>query len=81
MLFQISLFIFLASVQTALAATAEQWRGRSIYQCVATTVATVLFKTRRDCRIVTDRFALSSGASPNACDPGQQTWCGGNWNS
>ena len=42
MLFQISFFIFLASVQTALAATAEQWRGRSIYQCVATTVATKL---------------------------------------
>lgn len=63
MLFQISLFIFLSSVQTALAATAEQWRGRSIYQ------------------IVTDRFALPSGASPNACDPGQQTWCGGTWNS
>jgi len=48
-------------VQSAHAATAEQWRTRSIYQ------------------IVTDRFALPSGADPTACDPGKATWCGGTW--
>jgi len=50
-------------VPSAFAATAEQWRGRSIYQ------------------IITDRFALPNGSDPNACNPGQQTWCGGTWNS
>lgn len=48
---------------SAFAATAEQWRGRSIYQ------------------IITDRFALPNGSDQNVCDPGQQTWCGGTWNS
>ena len=32
-------------------------------------------------RIIVDRFALPEGADPNACDPGQQTWCGGTWNT
>jgi len=47
--------------QLARAATAEQWRGRSIYQ------------------LIVDRYALPQGADLNACDPGQQTWCGGTW--
>jgi len=45
------------------AATADQWRSRSIYQ------------------IITDRFALPPGADKTKCDPGQQTWCGGTWNT
>ncbi|KAF8894428.1 glycoside hydrolase family 13 protein [Infundibulicybe gibba] len=50
--------------KTVFAATAEQWRSRSIYQ------------------IITDRFAIpSETTNPTACDPGQQTWCGGTWNS
>ncbi|RDB21011.1 Alpha-amylase 1 [Hypsizygus marmoreus] len=55
--------LILTSLQPISAATAEQWRGRSIYQ------------------LITDRFALPSGADLNACDPGKQTWCGGTWNS
>ncbi|KAF8626158.1 hypothetical protein AX15_005049 [Amanita polypyramis BW_CC] len=47
----------------ASAATADQWRTRSIYQ------------------IMTDRYALPPGADPTRCDPGQQTWCGGTWNT
>jgi alpha-amylase len=56
------LFLYLV-VSPVSAATAEQWRGRSIYQ------------------IIVDRFALPSGANPNACDPGAATWCGGTWNT
>jgi len=51
------------SFRSAFAATADQWRGRSIYQ------------------LITDRFALPEGADLNACDPAQQTWCGGTWNT
>ncbi|KAF9052781.1 alpha-amylase [Panaeolus papilionaceus] len=47
----------------AFAATAEQWRGRSIYQ------------------LITDRFALPEGSPQNDCDPGEQKFCGGTWNS
>ncbi|THH15893.1 hypothetical protein EW146_g4659 [Bondarzewia mesenterica] len=50
-------------VGSVFAATAAQWRGRSIYQ------------------IITDRYALPAGAATDACDPGQQTWCGGTWNT
>lgn len=53
----------LSLLPSAFGATAEQWRGRSIYQ------------------IITDRFALPNGSDPNICNPGQQTWCGGTWNS
>jgi len=56
----VSLFA-LAHSYSALAATADQWRSRSIYQ------------------VIIDRFALPAGADPNACDPGNQTWCGGTW--
>jgi len=61
-----SLFVvsLLASgLRPVLAATADQWRTRSIYQ------------------IITDRFALEPGAVVPECNPGDQTWCGGTWNS
>ena len=32
-------------------------------------------------RIITDRYALPAGADLNACDPKDQTWCGGTWNT
>lgn len=34
-------------------------------------------------RIIVDRYALPENPSSaqRACDPGQQTWCGGTWNS
>lgn len=47
----------------AFAATADQWRGRSIYQ------------------LITDRFALADGANLDACNPGDQDYCGGTWNT
>ncbi|KAI0822624.1 alpha-amylase [Trametes gibbosa] len=56
-----SLLLALALFTTAYAATAEEWRKRSIYQ------------------IITDRYALPEGADPDACDPAQQKFCGGNW--
>jgi len=55
--------LFILFTGSAFAATAEQWRGRSIYQ------------------LITDRYALSAGASTTQCDPAAQTWCGGTWNS
>ncbi|KAJ3482123.1 hypothetical protein NLI96_g7190 [Meripilus lineatus] len=63
MLSFLSLFFALSLLRSACAATAEEWRGRSIYQ------------------IITDRYALPSGADTNACNPGDQTWCGGTWNT
>ncbi|KAI0928231.1 hypothetical protein AcW1_005538 [Taiwanofungus camphoratus] len=59
----VPLLSLFALFRLAFAATAEQWRGRSIYQ------------------IITDRYALPAGANTNLCDPGQQTWCGGTWNT
>lgn len=32
-------------------------------------------------RIIVDRYALPSGADPNACNTADQTWCGGTWNT
>ena len=32
-------------------------------------------------RIITDRYALPKGADLNACEPKDQTWCGGTWNT
>ncbi|KAF4614639.1 hypothetical protein D9613_002835 [Agrocybe pediades] len=29
--------------------------------------------------VIVDRYALPTGADPNACDLGKQTWCGGTW--
>ncbi|TDL27217.1 alpha-amylase [Rickenella mellea] len=62
-IFILVLICGLIYLQSASAATAEQWRGRSIYQ------------------IITDRYALPAGSNSNVCDPGDQTWCGGTWNS
>ncbi|KAL5529439.1 hypothetical protein ACEPAG_5424 [Sanghuangporus baumii] len=39
------------------------------------------WRNRSIYQIIVDRFALPEGADPNACDPGQQTWCGGTWNT
>jgi alpha-amylase len=47
----------------AQAASAAQWRDRSIYQ------------------VIIDRYALANGSDLNACDPSNQTWCGGTWNT
>ncbi|CAL1703970.1 unnamed protein product [Somion occarium] len=59
----LKIFFSFSLLRTALAATAEEWRGRSIYQ------------------IITDRFALPEGADPTQCNPGDQTFCGGTWNT
>ncbi|KII88904.1 glycoside hydrolase family 13 protein [Plicaturopsis crispa FD-325 SS-3] len=55
--------LVLLNLPLSFAATAEQWRGRSIYQ------------------IITDRYALPAGADTNSCNPADQTWCGGTWNT
>ncbi|KAI0698482.1 alpha-amylase [Cytidiella melzeri] len=63
-MFSVTKVCFYASLlQAAFAATAEEWKSRSIYQ------------------IITDRYALPQGADPNACNPADQTWCGGTWNT
>ncbi|KAG8937107.1 hypothetical protein FRC02_006307 [Tulasnella sp. 418] len=57
--------LFTLAAARAFAATADEWRSRSIYQ------------------IITDRFALPQGSKvdPSACNPLDQTWCGGTWSS
>ncbi|KIP10336.1 glycoside hydrolase family 13 protein [Phlebiopsis gigantea 11061_1 CR5-6] len=59
----IYLSLYLSALGTAFAATADEWRGRSIYQ------------------IIVDRFALPAGSDTTKCNPGDQTWCGGTWNT
>lgn len=61
------------------AATVDQWRSRSIYQLAWSCFSSHHSLTRS--RIITDRFALPQAADKTQCDPGQQTWCGGTWNT
>ncbi|EJD02103.1 alpha-amylase [Fomitiporia mediterranea MF3/22] len=39
------------------------------------------WRTRSIYQIIVDRYALPKGADTTACDPAQQTWCGGTWNT
>lgn len=78
-IFLLSLF---ASFHYACAATAEQWRSRSIYQYIhSLSVTNLTHVNSSPTRLITDRFALPNGADRNACDPGKQTFCGGTWNT
>jgi len=74
---------FLLFASSAFAATAEQWRGRSIYQFVhLKRLYAVNVSLMWTCsRVIVDRFALSAGTGKTQCDPAAQTWCGGTWNS
>lgn len=63
MLTLLNLLFSLALCRFAFAATADDWRSRSIYQ------------------VIIDRYALPAGADTTACDPADQTWCGGTWNT
>ena len=62
-----------------LAASANDWRSRSIYQYVPFLMP--LFTSEPISRIVVDRYALPTGADTTACDPGKRTWCGGTWDT
>jgi alpha-amylase len=80
------LLAFLAAAVSpyAFAATADQWRGRSIYQYIFTppplrpTISSIspLFS-----RIIVDRYALPKDSPNVPCDTNKRTWCGGTWNS
>ncbi|WVQ82166.1 hypothetical protein IAT38_004294 [Cryptococcus sp. DSM 104549] len=50
------------------AATAEQWRGKSIYQLITDRFAPV-----------SDTAPARSSPIPSTCNPIDQTWCGGTW--
>jgi alpha-amylase len=65
----------LALFATSYAATAAEWRSRSIYQYVTFSTPLSLADV---CRIVTDRFALPDGSN-GACDEGIGRYCGGSW--
>ena len=41
----------------------------------------VLTMSSSTSRLFTDRYALSPGTGSSNCNPGDQTWCGGTWNS
>ncbi|KAI0747849.1 alpha-amylase [Daedaleopsis nitida] len=57
----LNLLLASSLLTSAYAASADEWRKRSIYQ------------------IIVDRFALPKGADLTACDPGEQAFCGGTW--
>lgn len=81
-MFLLILLISISFFGSTLAATADQWRGRSIYQSVlppmfyADYVSVSLNSVPR---VITDRYALPKGADANACNVTARTWCGGTW--
>lgn len=71
----LALFSFFVS---SLAASANDWSSRSIYQ-----VSNILVLSPSPCsfrghQLVTDRFALASG-SGSACNTDDRKYCGGNY--
>jgi hypothetical protein len=76
-----------------LAANADAWRSRSIYQSVFSLASPAPFGclTRRALiyvpafdRVITDRFALPQAnppLPPDQCNVTAHTWCGGTWAS
>lgn len=54
---------------------------RSLHLPVRPPISTVRIVVEHCSRIITDRYALPAGADLNACDPKDQTWCGGTWNT
>nr|WVH01977.1 alpha-amylase [Naematelia aurantialba] len=66
-----SLFVSLcalAALQLTHAATADQWRSRSIYQLITDRFAPP-----------SDTAPARTSPLPETCDPAAQTWCGGTW--
>lgn len=58
----------------AQAASAAQWRDRSIYQQVESNFIPSLFFDYAFHRVIIDRYALPNGSDPTLCDPSEQTW-------
>ncbi|EJF62461.1 alpha-amylase [Dichomitus squalens LYAD-421 SS1] len=58
-----TLLLSLSLLSSVFAASADDWRKRSIYQ------------------VIIDRYALPKGADLTKCDPAQQAFCGGTWNT
>ena len=69
----LAVFSFFAS---SLAASANDWRSRSIYQvdCIPSSLHPCTYAKGH--QLVTDRFALTNGSEP-ACDTGDRKYCGG----
>jgi len=72
-------FSIAAFISVAFAATAEQWRGRSIYQYAPRIISST--RNPPPFRIIVDRYALPTGSPNTPCDTNKRTWCGGTWKS
>ncbi|KAK8864242.1 hypothetical protein IAR55_001488 [Kwoniella newhampshirensis] len=62
------LLSLLGAVETVHAATADQWKGKSIYQLLTDRFAPP-----------SDTAPARTSPLPSTCDPALQTWCGGTW--
>ncbi|ODN79910.1 hypothetical protein L202_03799 [Cryptococcus amylolentus CBS 6039] len=58
----------LSAASCVSAATADQWKGKSIYQLITDRFAPV-----------SDTAPARSSPIPDTCNPIDQTWCGGTW--
>ncbi|KIR67164.1 alpha-amylase [Cryptococcus bacillisporus CA1873] len=61
-------FSSLAAISVVTAASADKWKGKSIYQLFTDRFAPV-----------SDTAPARSSPIPDECDPIDQTWCGGTW--
>ncbi|OWZ60335.1 alpha-amylase [Cryptococcus neoformans c45] len=62
------LFSSLVAISVVRAASADEWKGKSIYQLFTDRFAPV-----------SDTAPARSSPIPDECDPIDQTWCGGTW--
>ena len=63
---------------SALAATAEQWQNRTIYQVCPPRHSTPSCAETFSVKLVTDRFAVDGDTGPS-CDTSKRQYCGGSW--
>lgn len=77
LLYTTAWFSIIAS-HAASAASADEWKSRSIYQVLGTIMCLFEAKMLIQNQVVTDRFARSDNASPS-CDTSQREYCGGTW--
>lgn len=77
-----SLFVSALLAAPAFAASAEDWRNRTIYQVRLSSLAflfvSLTFHALKHLQLVTDRFALTNDSS-GACDTSDRVYCGGSW--
>jgi hypothetical protein len=73
-----TLLPFIVQLPLTNAASAEQWRSRSIYQVCDRPREYFFYSLIHYNQVVTDRFATSDSSSP-PCDASQRKYCSGTW--